>query len=270
MTIDWIVVVGAATAIAAAARSTWSPCGLSMLSSITPFGERSRRHRYGATASWFVLGAIAGGLTLGAGAAVMAAAASAVGLSAHAAAASAIAAVIALAAAGADSGAFGHWLPLVRRQVDDAWLSSYRPWFYGAGFGWQIGVGVATYIMTAAVFLVVALAALTANPLDAMAIGVLFGLARGLTVLLTSRVQSPAQLRSLHRQLARIGPAVRAIVIAVEVLVAVAALAEAWPWLATAVGTASALVAIGWALRGRVWRPGVAAAVAPSTRLAEH
>jgi len=124
--------------------------------------------------------------------------------------------------------------------------------------------------MTAAVFLVVALAALTANPLDAMAIGVLFGLARGLTVLLTSRVQSPAQLRSLHRQLARIGPAVRAIVIAVEVLVAVAALAEAWPWLATAVGTASALVAIGWALRGRVWRPGVAAAVAPSTRLAEH
>ena len=46
---------------AAAARSTWSPCGLSMLSSITPFGEHGRRHRYAVTATWYLVGAVAGG-----------------------------------------------------------------------------------------------------------------------------------------------------------------------------------------------------------------
>ena len=53
-------------AVAAAVRSTWSPCGLSMLSTITPFGERAKGHRYAATSAWFVVGAVAGGLTLGA------------------------------------------------------------------------------------------------------------------------------------------------------------------------------------------------------------
>ena len=41
-------------AVAAAVRSTWSPCGLSMLSTITPFGERAKGHSYRATAAWFV------------------------------------------------------------------------------------------------------------------------------------------------------------------------------------------------------------------------
>ena len=48
-------VVAAATAV----RSTWSPCGLSMLSTITPFGERAKGHSYRATAAWFVFGAVA-------------------------------------------------------------------------------------------------------------------------------------------------------------------------------------------------------------------
>ena len=51
--------------VAAAVRSTWSPCGLSMLSTITPFGERGRGHAYRATATWFVVGAAGGGATLG-------------------------------------------------------------------------------------------------------------------------------------------------------------------------------------------------------------
>ena len=52
---DVIVGLGVAvTAVAAAARSTWSPCGLSMLSSITPFGEHGRRHRYAVTATWYL------------------------------------------------------------------------------------------------------------------------------------------------------------------------------------------------------------------------
>jgi hypothetical protein len=60
-----LVTLAALTAVAAAARSTWSPCGLSMLSTITPMAERSRGRRWGLTALWFVLGAVLGGATLG-------------------------------------------------------------------------------------------------------------------------------------------------------------------------------------------------------------
>ncbi len=135
-----------------------------------------------------------------------------------------LAGAVALAAAvtaAIDAGVFGELIPIWRRQVDDQWLARYRNWVYGAGFGWQIGVGVATYIMTAAVFLVVLLAALTGNPVAAVALCGLFGLARGLAVLLTARADSPAQLRALHRRFDQAGPAVRVAVIAVQAGVAI-------------------------------------------------
>ena len=62
-----IAVLATVTAVAAAARSTWSPCGLSMLSTITPLAEASRGRRFRSTAAWFVVGALVGGATLGAG-----------------------------------------------------------------------------------------------------------------------------------------------------------------------------------------------------------
>ena len=61
-----IAVLAVLVAGAAAARSTWSPCGLSMLSTITPVTERAKGNSYRTTASWFVVGAVAGGATLGA------------------------------------------------------------------------------------------------------------------------------------------------------------------------------------------------------------
>lgn len=223
---DLLVLLGGLAAVVGAARSTYSPCGLSMLSSITPFGERARRHRYHVTAAWFVAGSVVGGATLGAVAAGLATLVSAIGASGAAVAAAG--AALALLAAAVDSGCFGDALPVIRRQVDDAWLAKYRPWFYGAGFGWQIGVGFATYLMTAAVPLVVALAALTGSAPAAVAVGVLFGAARGLTVFLTARARTPADLRSLHAWLDSAGPAVRWAVVGVEagivaVLVAAAA-----------------------------------------------
>ena len=77
------LLVGAAVTVAlvAAARSTWSPCGLSMLSTITPLGESARGHRWGATASWFVVGAVAGGATLGLAIGALAAGVGLLGLS---------------------------------------------------------------------------------------------------------------------------------------------------------------------------------------------
>ena len=44
--------------------------------------------------------------------------------------------------------------------MNEAWLSKYRAWVYGGGFGWQIGAGVTTYVMTAAVPLMIVVGAL--------------------------------------------------------------------------------------------------------------
>jgi hypothetical protein len=54
--------------------------------------------------------------------------------------------------------------------VNRTWLDRYRSWVYGAGFGWQLGVGVATFVMSATVYLMVVLAALTGRPLVAFLI----------------------------------------------------------------------------------------------------
>lgn len=208
--------LGLLVGVAAAARSTWSPCGLSMLSSITPFGERARGHRYGVTAAWFVLGAAAGGATLGGLGAAGAAVVSAAGLVGHPGVLAGVAAGLAAVAAGVDAGLFGEVLPLLRRQVDDGWLARYRPWVYGVGFGWQIGTGLATYLMTAGVLLIGFLAVASGSPAAAVVIGTGFGLARGLTVLLTARAGDPARLRDLHRRLDAAGPAVRWAVVGVQ------------------------------------------------------
>ncbi|HEY4377295.1 MAG TPA: hypothetical protein VGM93_09050, partial [Acidimicrobiales bacterium] len=194
-----VVVLAAVIAVGAAIRSTWSPCGLSMLSTITPVTERGRGHRYGITAAWFVVGAVIGGATLGGFAAALAAAIHAFGWAPSTALGAA--AVLAALAGWSDLGFLGRSAPFFKRQVDDAWLSRYRSWVYGIGFGWQIGAGLTTYIMTAAVFLTVALAALSGSPTAAFGIAVLFGLARGLAVLLSARLTTPASMMALHGRL---------------------------------------------------------------------
>jgi hypothetical protein len=235
-----VIGFGAVVAVAAAVRSTWSPCGLSMLSTITPFGERSRGHRYSGTAAWFVAGSVLGGATLGAVAALVAAIGKSAGLLEHPAWIAGIVAAAAFGAAAIDAGAFGDVIPIWRRQVDDGWLVRYRRWVYASGFGWQIGVGVVTYIMTAAVFLMVVLAGLTANPAAALGLCAGFGLVRGLAVLATARSTTPDRLRHLHRAFDRAGPAVRVAVIVGQVAVGVAALALQWPL----VGAGSGVVAL--------------------------
>jgi hypothetical protein len=220
-----VLVLGVVVALAAAVRSTWSPCGQSMLSQLTPVGEASRGYRYRSTATWFVLGAIVGGATLGAVMAALAAAVSAIG----ATSATLLGAAAAFATLGAavDSGVLGFAPPFFKRQVNEYWLTRYRAWVYGSGFGWQIGAGVTTYIMTAAVFVTVGFGALTAGPWAALALGVSFGLARGLAVLLTARSNTTAELFSLHRRFDALGEPVRRAVIVVQLGVAVAAAAVA-------------------------------------------
>ncbi|HEU5308802.1 MAG TPA: hypothetical protein VFW97_15860, partial [Acidimicrobiia bacterium] len=91
----------------------------------------------------------------------------------------------------------------------------------------QIGAGVTTYIMTAAVFVTIGFGALTAGPWVALALGVGFGLARGLAVLLTARRHTTAELFALHRRFDALGELVRRAVIVVQLVVAAAAAAAA-------------------------------------------
>lgn len=257
-----LTVLAAVTAVAAATRSTWSPCGLSMLSTITPMAERSRGRRWGLTAAWFVLGATLGGATLGllavAGAALLGVAGLGTSLTLGAAAAAA------LVTASMDLGV-GTQMPHHRRQVDEVWLDQYRSWVYGLGFGWQIGTGLATYIMTAAVYLTVVLASLSAAPATAMAIAVLFGFTRGLAILLGVRLTEPQRLRTFHRRFDELGPSVRWAVIAVQLAVAtIAAAAGAGPFAAAGVVAIAATVLL--ARRGAAPAP----AARPAALLADR
>ncbi len=175
-----------------------------MLSSIHPLGERGKGNRFGLTATAFVVGATLGGATTGAAAAV-------IGLGVGAVVPHPVAVMVlgsvALAAAACER--TGRALPSIPRQVDENWLNEYRGWVYGAGFGFQLGAGVLTFITSAAVYVMVFAAVLVASPAAAVGIGVVFGLTRGLTLLPARTITSPQSLVSFHRRLDRSAATVR-------------------------------------------------------------
>jgi hypothetical protein len=167
-----------------------------MLTSITPLGERSRGHRYAVTLTAYVLGCLLGaattGLVLGA-----------LGSALPALPALVLAGIACLAAALADASG---WLPLGRRQVDEDWLTRYRGWVYGLGFGYQLGLGVVTIVTSAATVAALAVMLLTQSPLTGMLVGLVFGGARALPALLLGRAASHGELRTLAAGLERRAP----------------------------------------------------------------
>jgi len=253
-----VITLASVVAVAAAVRSTWSPCGLSMLSTITPIGEQARRNRYATSAAWFIAGAVLGGATLGAGAALLAAGVGALDLPGSTTVA--VAAALAAVTVASDLQLGGFRLPSHTRQVNETWLDQFRSWVYGGGFGWQIGVGLATYVTTAAVYLMIALAALTASPVAAFGIVTGFGFVRGLAVLLGARLTTPQKMLALHRRLEELLPTAQRAVVAVQAVVLAIAAGAAWgPAPAVALAAAG-----GAAVVGRRPRP----APRPGTRVA--
>jgi hypothetical protein len=236
-----VVVLAVVTAAAAAVRGTWSPCGLSMLSTVTPLAEAGRGRRWSVTAAWFVVGAVLGGLTLGALMAVLAAGVGALGLSTTTVLA--VATLAALLCAASDLDPFGLHIPFHGRQVNERWLDQYRAWVYGGGFGWQIGCGLATYITTAGVYLTILLTALTGEPLLAVAIGAGFGLIRGLAIFAGRTITSTDDLLAVHRRFGALRRPVRLATIGVLFGVGIVA-AGAWVGVVGVVAAALATVAI--------------------------
>jgi hypothetical protein len=221
-----LITLASVVAVAAALRSTWSPCGVSMLSTITPIGEQVRHNRYATSVAWFILGATLGGATLGAVAALGAAAVGAVGLSVDVRVA--LAAGFAAITLASDLQIRGFRLPSHTRQVNEDWLDQFRSWVYGAGFGWQIGVGLATYVTTGAVYLMLVLAALTASPLVAFAVVTGFGFVRGLAILLGVGLTTPERMMALHRRLDELLPAAQRAIVAVQAAVLAVAAGVVW------------------------------------------
>jgi MFS family permease len=246
-----VFALGLAVALVAAARSTWSPCGLSMLSTITPVTEQGRGRRYAATVPWYLLGALAGGATLGGVAALVSIPVGAADIPEMTV--FAIIGLFGVVSIFSDLGVKGFRLPRHRRQVDRLWLDHYRSWVYGTGFGWQIGVGLATYIVTSAVYLTVLIAILTGSPIRALTIGVVFGAVRGLAIFLGVRATTLERLHALHRGLTRFEPQSRAVMFAIQAAVATLAMGEAWGKPAGGVTMALVIVVCLFMLRrGRV------------------
>ena len=248
MNVD-LAVAALTLAVVAAVRSTWSPCGLSMLATITPLAEHGRGHRYRSTATWFVVGSVLGGASLGVVMALMAA-----GVGALAAPGTELVAVAVAASAitlAADTRIGGFRLPVHHRQVNERWLDQFRPWVYGAGFGWQIGVGVATYIKTCAVYLMIMLAVLTGSPEVALLVGIVFGLVRGLAVFLGRHITTPAALADFHRRFMAADRYALAAVVVCEVATTLALSMAVSPWLGAAVAATLSLTVVAWSVRRR-------------------
>lgn len=174
-----------------------------MLSSITPLGERARGNRWALTAMAYVAGSVVGGAGVGAALGSVGMFLTEVPLAIRLA----VAGGAALLGAGIDMTSSRLSLPTVHRQVDEAWLRQYRGWVYGAGFGVQLGAGMATIVTSAATYVAFALSLLSGSALAGALIGGAFGLVRAAPISTVRQVKAPEPLRRLHRQLLRLeGP----------------------------------------------------------------
>src|SRR5437764_3877635 len=71
-----------------------------------------------------------------------------------------------------------------RRQVNEDWLGRYRGWFYGAGFGFQLGLGIATIVTTFTLYAYLLIAGLSGSLAGGPAVGAAFGFGRAIPLLL--------------------------------------------------------------------------------------
>lgn len=191
-----------------------------MLTSISPLGERGRGNRWSLTVTWLVMGTLAGGAALGA---ILGAVGRSVPVTLDESWR-----LSALALAGAAAAVWdlkARRFP-IRRQVNEDWLSAFRPWVYGWGYGLQLGAAIATAVNTALVPMFMLAALLTRDPMSGLLVGAAFGAMRGLTVTLNGRVQSAADLRRLHHRLDTLAHGARRLgALAATLLAAVSAIA---------------------------------------------
>ena len=168
-----------------------------MLTSITPLGERGRGNRWRTTSAWLIFGHVVGGSALGLLLAGVGAILVLLGLELAPATATAVVSVVVLVSAVFDL--TGRRIP-GRRQVDERWLTKYRGWVYGLGFGVQLGLGFVTVVNTA-LFVAVCVAGVLFPATNSLLLGVVYGATRGLVASVNGRIRDTASLRRMHRRL---------------------------------------------------------------------
>jgi len=189
-----------------------------MLASINPLGERGRNQSYPITVAAYVTASTVA-------AAVLGAVLGAVGAP-FAGSASWIVVIALLAIAGVllDARVLGLRVPGPHRQVNENWLTTYRGWVYGGGFGAQLGFGFATIITASATWIAFACAFASGSAGAGALIGAVFGLARAVPILSTARTRDHVALRTRLASLDRSEPRVARIVVLVQATIAAALL----------------------------------------------
>lgn len=195
-----------------------------MLSSITPVGEISRGRRWSTTTGAYLIASVAGGALTGTLFGAVGAGLARVGLLPSTPWSAVVLGAVALVGVALD--VTGR-LPLFHRQVNERWLTEYRGWVYGAGFGFQLGSGVVTIVPASITYVALVAASLTGSIPAACAIGASFGVVRALPVLAAARVRDPINLRELHRRLAGLAGAAQRATVGAQAVVALAALSFA-------------------------------------------
>lgn len=190
----WIA-VGVAVAVLGALRAAFSPCGQSMLASLTPYAEAARGSRWAVTAAAFSLGAVLAGAGTGAGWGLIG------GLLPPGQWRLVAAGVVLLLALVIDATPLRRRLPLVRRQVNEDWMVTYRGWVYGIGFGAQLGCGLITLVACAAIYASFGIELLASRPLTGLVIGAAFGATKAASLLPAGRARDSRTLIRLHRRL---------------------------------------------------------------------
>jgi MFS family permease len=204
----WIA-VGCTVAILGALRGAFSPCGQSMLASLTPYAEQARGSHWTATATAFSVGAVCAGALGGLLWATVGSLLPGGGWRPAAAAAVLVAALV------IDGSPLRTRLPLTRRQVNEDWMVTYRGWVYGVGFGGQLGLGFITLVACAAIYATFAVELLSGRPMAGVAIGAVFGATKAASLLPAGLARDPSSLVRLHRGLLRLEPiGIRAVVVA--------------------------------------------------------
>ena len=203
-----------------------------MLGSITPLGEQGRGNRWWLTAASYTAASAVGGLLVGAVAGLFGAMLRLGGLDLAPAAALLVVAAAALLGLVADAGLLGLRLPTLRRQVDERWIGRYRGWVVGAGFGFQLGLGVATIVTASATWAALAAAAASQSVAGGAVVGLVFGGVRAVPVLLAGRISTPDAVRRLHLRVAALSRPADRVVRSFQAAVAALALLLALPALA--------------------------------------
>ena len=195
-----------------------------MLTSISPFGERARGQRWGTTVTAYVVASALGGALVGG---VLGSLGAFTLRSLDPTHALVVVAALAIVGLALDLGTAGLRVPTTRRQVDENWLTAYRGWAYGAGYGVQLGAAFTTIVAGSITYVAFACALLSASVPAGVAIGATFGIVRALPQLLARRATDPARLRRFMRAVEQQRPHARRSALGVQLAAALALLTVA-------------------------------------------